>query len=45
MTSCLVNSGVVELVALMGKKRLEAREVQTCHNRVIKVIFPLGIPI
>lgn len=41
----LVNSGAVETVDSMGKKRLEDREVQTYHNRVIKVIFPLGIPI
>lgn len=45
MTYCLINSGVTETVASVGKKRLEAREVQTCHNRVIKVIFPLGISI
>lgn len=45
MTYCLINSGVAETVASVEKKRLEAREVQACHNRVIKVIFPLGISI
>jgi hypothetical protein len=28
MTYCLINSGVTETVASVGKKRLEAREVQ-----------------
>lgn len=45
MTYCLINSRITETVASVGKKRLEAGEVQTCHNRVINIIFPLGISI
>ena len=40
--SSVIKNGIIETIASMGRKRLRARQFQTCHN---KVIFPLGTSI